>query len=461
MVVNAFGDRSTPFSAWTNHQFTSQKYSFETPKIVELQLLEFYKGTQANSIVASENMFNEVPAYDEEWLLMKFNVKYVSGPEVSLCADDIMWSGSDFYTNAGVQISSINSAAFSGDLAGLGQYEVSFYPGGESIVWYGILVKKTVGYPMIRLGTGYDSASYSYIYTWFSTDPNCSEPSDTVNKYNVTFNSDGGSAVASQSAVNNGKIVKPANPTKIGSNFVGWYKEIWCASVWNFSTDVLNGDTTLHAKWTARTTTSIQTTISGAQIVGNIPNGSSDYLYIPTITISVPTTTTVIKPTDLIAQNSGVVSFYTTSDFSEVNKVSNNGISINSNTLDLYTKIVSSDNSETKFYKIVFNVVNPTKKYAISKTNFIQVGSNFIATVTIDRGQAATLANPKLLLTYTLADGETQVFLTQNALIGANDIVVGAGILSVSAVLIDGNVDWKAGNPITKSAFVNIIVPVQ
>jgi len=202
-------------------------------------------------------------------------------------------------------------------------------------------------------------------------------------------------------------------------------------------------------------------TIIGAQIVGDVLDGSIDPHYIPTITISMPTSTTTIKSSDFVAGDSGVISFYTTSDFSEVNKVSNNGISISGNSITLYTKVVSSGSYATKYYKMVFNVINAAKKYAISYTNFIKMGSNFVANVTIDRGQALTLANPKLLLIYILADGETQVFLSQNALIGANEVVVGAGVLSVTAVLVDGNVDWSVGNPVSKSAFINMLVPGQ
>lgn len=77
----------------------------------------------------------------------------------------------------------------------------------------------------------------------------------------------------------------------------------------------------------------------------------------------------------------------------------------------------------------------------------------------LNRGQAPILANPKLFLIFTLADGETQVYLTQNAVIGANQVVVGAGVLSVKAVLIDGNIDWNIGNPIAKSAFISMYVP--
>ncbi|MBU3111008.1 fibronectin type III domain-containing protein [Clostridium lacusfryxellense] len=249
-AVYAEGGRTTPYRAWTNHQFSLQEYDFQTPKKVQLQLLEFYKGTQANSIVANENMFNEVPAYDEEWLIMKFKMKYVSGPEVELTASDIISSGSTFYTNYGTNISPLAIAAFSSNLEGLGEYDVSFYPGGESVVWYGILVKKTVGYPLIRIGTGFNSSNYESIYSWFSTDPKMN--------YIVTFNSNGGSAVASKSVEYNTKSIKPLNPTKSGYTFGGWYKSNTFTNLFDFANTQITDNITLYAKWVPATPTSVK-----------------------------------------------------------------------------------------------------------------------------------------------------------------------------------------------------------
>jgi len=72
----------------------------------------------------------------------------------------------------------------------------------------------------------------------------------TVNKYSVTFNPQGGSAVASESVAYDSLVTKPANPTKIGYTFDGWYKEAACANAWNFATDKMGAaDMTLYAKW--------------------------------------------------------------------------------------------------------------------------------------------------------------------------------------------------------------------
>jgi uncharacterized repeat protein (TIGR02543 family) len=69
--------------------------------------------------------------------------------------------------------------------------------------------------------------------------------------YSVTFNVDGGSAVASQTIVTGAKATAPTAPTKSGFSFVGWYKEAALTNVWNFATDTVTANTTLYAKWEA------------------------------------------------------------------------------------------------------------------------------------------------------------------------------------------------------------------
>jgi uncharacterized repeat protein (TIGR02543 family) len=66
--------------------------------------------------------------------------------------------------------------------------------------------------------------------------------------YTVTFDSQGGSDVRSQT-VPSGKITKPSNPTFSGYIFVGWYKDEGLQESWNFSYDVVDRDITLYAKW--------------------------------------------------------------------------------------------------------------------------------------------------------------------------------------------------------------------
>ena len=64
--------------------------------------------------------------------------------------------------------------------------------------------------------------------------------------YTVTFDADGGSAVASQTVEEGGKVTKPADPTKAGYTFDGWYNG---ATEWNFTTDTVTRAITLTAHW--------------------------------------------------------------------------------------------------------------------------------------------------------------------------------------------------------------------
>jgi len=68
--------------------------------------------------------------------------------------------------------------------------------------------------------------------------------------YTVTFNSNGGSAVAKIEGIQSGAtITAPTPPSKEGNTFAGWYKEDALTNAWNFATDVVTGNITLYAKW--------------------------------------------------------------------------------------------------------------------------------------------------------------------------------------------------------------------
>jgi len=74
--------------------------------------------------------------------------------------------------------------------------------------------------------------------------------------YIVTFNSNGGSAVAAIENVTSGStIAKPTNPTKSGYTFVNWYKEAELTNEFNFAADTITENTTLFAKWNKKQTT--------------------------------------------------------------------------------------------------------------------------------------------------------------------------------------------------------------
>lgn len=68
--------------------------------------------------------------------------------------------------------------------------------------------------------------------------------------YTVTFNSNGGSAVASQSAKFNSTVSAPTTPTRAGYIFNGWYTAASGGSKVSFPYQV-KGNATLYAQWTS------------------------------------------------------------------------------------------------------------------------------------------------------------------------------------------------------------------
>ncbi|MCL2844431.1 MAG: InlB B-repeat-containing protein [Chitinivibrionia bacterium] len=67
--------------------------------------------------------------------------------------------------------------------------------------------------------------------------------------HTITFNSNGGSAVSSVSALTGTTIDKPTDPTRVGFAFMGWYREAAFTNAWNFETNVVAANTTLFARW--------------------------------------------------------------------------------------------------------------------------------------------------------------------------------------------------------------------
>ena len=68
-----------------------------------------------------------------------------------------------------------------------------------------------------------------------------------INTYTVTFNTVGGSAVDNQTVEHGKAVAIPANPTKEGYEFAGWYlKQDYSKA---YANDLIKADTTLYARW--------------------------------------------------------------------------------------------------------------------------------------------------------------------------------------------------------------------
>ena len=68
-------------------------------------------------------------------------------------------------------------------------------------------------------------------------------------EFTVTFDSQGGSAVAAQTVKQDGKVTMPDTPTKEGYTFGGWYRDAECETAWTFDLDTVDENMTLYARW--------------------------------------------------------------------------------------------------------------------------------------------------------------------------------------------------------------------
>ena len=73
-------------------------------------------------------------------------------------------------------------------------------------------------------------------------------PVTDVEEFTVTFNTNGGSAVAAQKVKSGDKATKPADPTRDGYVFDGWFVDVACENSWDFNNPITSA-MKLYAKW--------------------------------------------------------------------------------------------------------------------------------------------------------------------------------------------------------------------
>lgn len=112
----------------------------------------------------------------------------------------------------------------------------------------------------------------------------------TINSYTVSFNSMGGSDIASKQVSHNTAVSAPQPPVKEGNTFEGWFREVECINAWDFDLDLITSDSTLYAKWEAVVS---GITSTPAMVIGVYPNPVKDIFVIesslPVITCEVYT----------------------------------------------------------------------------------------------------------------------------------------------------------------------------
>lgn len=96
----------------------------------------------------------------------------------------------------------------------------------------------------------YTDTTYATLFSWTSAiSANAYPRAKWAEGLDITYDSQGGSTVASVLSEKDQVVTKPTDPTKDNYTFGGWYKEAACTTAWDFDTDVLSATTTLYAKW--------------------------------------------------------------------------------------------------------------------------------------------------------------------------------------------------------------------
>ncbi|QGG49673.1 InlB B-repeat-containing protein [Lysinibacillus pakistanensis] len=70
-----------------------------------------------------------------------------------------------------------------------------------------------------------------------------------ANEYAIVFQTNGGTAISPVTVMYDKLLKKPANPTKEGHIFEGWYKDAALTLPWSFDTEKVEGNITLYARW--------------------------------------------------------------------------------------------------------------------------------------------------------------------------------------------------------------------
>ena len=142
-----------------------------------------------------------------------------------------------------------------------GNYKVTFDTnGGSTVAAQSVKPGEKATKPAAPTKSGYSFAGW-YKDSSLTTPFNFASPitEDTVvyaawnngsvpTSYSVTFDTDGGSEVAAQNIMSGSTVAKPADPTKSGKIFAGWYKDSALNTPFDFNTPITQ-DTTVYAKW--------------------------------------------------------------------------------------------------------------------------------------------------------------------------------------------------------------------
>ncbi len=129
------------------------EYSFYPTRTVDIECTNIIRGSKANSIIESENRFNDKPSAGQEWVIMEFDVKYISstgGDNDTLKGSDIIYMDT-FFTSTKSSLVVHSLATLGSRYGGNGVFDVELYPGGSGKVVIGLLIDSYAGDILLKV----------------------------------------------------------------------------------------------------------------------------------------------------------------------------------------------------------------------------------------------------------------------------------------------------------------------
>ena len=240
----------------------------------------------------------------------------------------------------------------------------------------------------------------------------------TLNTYTVTFDSQGGSKVDSQTVSHGGTVTEPTAPTYEGYTFGGWYTEAGCTTEYDFTTAVTES-LTLYAKWKDVTCPTGEITVDKSKWNTFFNNITFGLFFKDTQKVTITasdnsgdnvTITYLLSDKELTVDglNASVFTAYTGAFYIEPN-----------NEYVIYAKLTDSSGNICYINSngVVLDNVDPLisgiidgKTYCEAQT--VTIDEKYVDNVTVD-GTAVTLTDGKFTL--SPADGKQTIVVTDKA----------------------------------------------
>lgn len=216
----------------------------------------------------------------------------------------------------------------------------------------------------------YTSTDWSQAYNWSApVNKNlmlyAKWTASVVEQYRVEFvTTTGGTEIADQYVNKNGFAVKPADPTKLGHVFKGWYSDVACTTPFNFNLPITKA-TRVYAWWEAITTIDYTASFNS--------NGGT---YVPSQTV--PTGFPIVRPTNPIKNDYTFVAWYKDTALTQLydfNTPMTGNITLNAkwieNTQDVFVVTFNSNGGTSVASQSVVKNAKATQPSDPSRTNYV------------------------------------------------------------------------------------------